>query len=204
MTLEGATVYVLDDDASFVRSTVRLLESWGITAEGFTSPSVFLARESFPERACLILDQHMPRTNGLQVQQVLASRPRPLLTIFVSGHADVPAAVGAVRAGAVDFLLKPVDEQRLLAAVHRAIELDVEGEARRSRRDRARERLACLASLDLRICELFVTGMSDDRIAGELGCSEREVRLHRSRILKLASVDTIVELVHLLEAADAR
>lgn len=126
MIPEDARVYVVDDDASFVRSALRLLGSWGIHAEGFTSALDLLAREPAAGPACALVDLRMPGVNGLDLQEALVSARAGLPVVFMSGHTDAQSRVDALRSGAVDFVTKPVDEQRLLAALELAFAVGAE------------------------------------------------------------------------------
>lgn len=201
MTREDAKVYVLDDDVSFVRSTVRLLESWGLSAESFTTPAAFLAREHPPVPSCLIVDLRMPGMSGLEVQRALGVSHRKLPVIFVSGHADVQSGVEAMKLGAVDFFTKPVDEDRLVGAVHRAIAQDVQSGAQRRRSGHVRAMLEALPPDERRVCDRVVEGRRDDQIAAELGWTEDAVRASRIRAMASLSVESVVELVRLLDSA---
>jgi len=117
-------VFVVDDDASFVRSALRLLASWGVAAEGFSSAAEFLERGLPDGRACALVDLRMPSVNGYELLEALERAGRPLPLIFMSGHTDAALGAEAIRRGAVDFLTKPVDEQLLLAAIERALDAD--------------------------------------------------------------------------------
>jgi FixJ family two-component response regulator len=117
MIPDDARVYVIDDDASFVRSVVRLLTSYAIGAEGFTSASEFLDRAPDEGPACALIDLSMPGVNGFEVQEALLRARRELPVVFISGHTDAQSGVDAMRSGAVAYLVKPVDEQQLLAAL---------------------------------------------------------------------------------------
>ncbi len=200
MTTEHGRVYVLDDDASFVRSTVRLLESWGLTAEAFTTPAAFLAREHPTVPSCLIVDLRMPGMSGLEVQRALIAGSRKLPVIFVSGHADVHSGVEAMKLGAVDFFTKPVDEDRLIEAVQRGLAEDVRAGAQQRRAGHVRAILDGLPAAERRVCDLVVEGRRDDQIGAELGWAEDAVRASRTRIMAALSVDSVVELVRLLDS----
>ncbi len=200
MSLDGATVYVLDDDPSFVRSTLRLLSSLEVFAEGFTSPATFLGRELGSGVACLILDLRMPGMSGLEVQRALADGPRPLPVIFVSGHADMQSGIEAMKAGAVDFLSKPVDERQLLEAVERALAADARAQAALRRAGDLRVVVEGLAPEVRRLCDLVLTGMRDDQIAQVLGWTEDAVRAARAQVMAALSAESLVDLGRALEA----
>jgi FixJ family two-component response regulator len=199
--MSDATVYVLDDDLSFVRSTERLLGSWGLHCESFTSPAAFLARDLSARPACLVLDLRMPGISGLEVQRALAATGRKLPVIFISGHADVQSSVEAMKLGAVDFFMKPIDETQLITAVHKAIKQDVQAGAEQRRAGNVREMLDRLAPDERRVCDLVVAGRRDDQIAQELGWTEEAVRASRMRAMAALSVASVVEFVRVLEAA---
>jgi len=124
MKTHAPRVFVVDDDASFVRSALRLLASWGIATEGFTSAAEFLARGLPEDRACALVDLRMPSVNGYDLLEALERAGRSLPLIFMSGHTDAALGAEAIRRGAVDFLTKPVDERLLLAAIERALDAD--------------------------------------------------------------------------------
>jgi FixJ family two-component response regulator len=199
----GARVYVLDDDPSFVRSTVRLLQAWNLAAEGFTSPTTFLAREPGDAPACVLVDLRMPEMSGLAVQRALLATPRKLPVVFLSGHADVQAGVEAMKAGAVDFLRKPVDEQSLLDAVQRALAADGSAVGARRRARATRRNLERLTLRERQVCRLVVTGLRDDQIAEALGSAEEVVRSARVRAMNALSATSLVDMVRMLEAAEA-
>ncbi len=194
-------VYVVDDDLSFVRSTLRLLDAWDIPAEAATSPAEFLARDLGADPCCVILDLRMPGMSGLDVQRALARGDRKVPVIFVSGHADVQSSVEAMKLGAVDFFIKPVDEAPLIEAVKRAIAQDLRAGVERKRAGQVRELLERLTAEERRVCELVVLGRRDDQIAAELASTEDAVRRIRSRAMEALSVDSVVELVRALDAA---
>jgi FixJ family two-component response regulator len=200
MSANEARVYVLDDDPSFVRSTVRLLESWGLLSQAFTSPAELLAQDLDRWPACLIIDLRMPGMSGLEVQRALSARRRKLPVIFVSGHADVQSGVAAMKLGAIDFFTKPVDEEQLIAAVDRAIEQDVRTGVEQRRAGYVRALLERLAPEERRICDLVIDGRRDDQIAVELGWTEEQVRASRSKAMEALSVASVVEFVRVLEA----
>jgi len=197
----GATVHVVDDDPSFVRSALRLLASWDVCATGFTSGRAFLDRLDGAAPACVLLDLRMPELSGLEVQAELARSERRLPVVFISGHADVQAGIDALMLGAVDFVAKPVDEARLLAALERALLADVRAQAERARSAEARVRLARLAGEQRRICQLVLTGLPDAGIAELLGSTEAAVRATRAEAMVTLGVGSLVELVRVMEAA---
>ncbi|HUL59709.1 MAG TPA: response regulator [Anaeromyxobacteraceae bacterium] len=203
MIPDGARVFVVDDDASFVRSTLRLLASWGIEAEGFTSASEFLAHGPGDGPACALVDLRMPGVNGFDLQEALSRGRRSLPIVFMSGHTDAQPGVDAMLRGAIDFLTKPVGEQRLLAAVERALAADARERAERGRRDEAQARLRRLPERQRVICELVTSGMGDEEIAAALGASAITVRALRNGAMRALGAATVVELLRIVETATA-
>jgi FixJ family two-component response regulator len=160
MIPDGARVYVVDDDASFVRSALRLLGSWGIPAEGFTSASQFLAREPCDGPACALVDLRMPGVSGLDLLEALVQTGRALPIVFMSGHTDAQSRVEAMRSGAVDFLTKPVDEQRLLESLEVAFAAGVEWTDRAPRDEARAGLLRVLESERVALPSVLETGLT--------------------------------------------
>ena len=191
-------VFVIDDDPSVLRAVERLLRSSGFTVETFSSPVSFLARLPYEGVACAVLDMRMPDLSGLDVQGAIATRAPAMPTVFLSGASDVPGAAAAMRKGALDFLVKPVEEAGLLDAVSRA--LAASAESLRHRREQAdgRRRLERLTPRERQVCDLVAKGKLNKQIASELGTSEKTVKVHRARVMKKMEVDSVAALVWLL------
>ena len=191
-------VFVIDDDALVVKSIERVLRQHGLDVEVFTSAITFLNRALYDGPACLLLDLRMPGIDGLDLQQTLLSRGVSWPIVFFSGQGDVSSATRAMREGAVDFLVKPVDEPQLLQAVERAGERAMAlHERRRLERD-AQERLARLTKREREVCELVARGLLNKQIAYELGTVEKTVKVHRGRMMRKLEVDSVAALVRLL------
>ena len=199
-------VYVVDDDQGMLDSTVWLLESVGIQALPFTSGQAFLEACTPTPNACVLLDVRMPGMGGLSVQDALRQRGIDLPVIFVSGHADVPIVVRAFRAGAVDFIEKPYNEQLLLDSVQQALSRT----APASGLDAVRERLASLTPRERDVLLPLVQGYTNREIAEQLAVSIKTVDLYRSRVMKRMQAEHLPALVGmaiaagLVEALDVR
>ena len=193
-------VYVVDDDQGMLDSTVWLLESIGLHAIPFTSGQAFLDAELNSSHACVILDVRMPGMGGLNVQEALRSKGLDLPIIFVSGHADVPIVVRAFRAGAVDFIEKPYNEQLLLDSVQQALSRFSEV-ADHSILDAVLQRVASLTPREQDVLLPLVQGYTNREIAEQLGISVKTIDLYRSRVMKHMQAQTLPDLVGMAIAA---
>jgi FixJ family two-component response regulator len=188
-------VSVVDDDVLVLKSLGRLFEAHGFSVRMFSSPQDFLDREAHDAAGCIVMDLSMPGLNGLELQQALAAAADSRPVIFISGHGSVPSSVDAMKAGAVDFLTKPLDEQKLLGAVRIALQKD------RSARDKGAERAAILerlAKLTLRERQVLagvVAGRLNKQIAADLGTAEKTIKVHRARMMRKMQVDSLARLV---------
>jgi FixJ family two-component response regulator len=200
-TANGArpVVHVVDDDPSVRTAVGRVLRGAGYEVRGHGSAAEFLARPRDLAPCCAVLDLCLPGASGLEVQRSLAESGEAMPVVFLSGQGDIPATVLAIKAGAVDFLTKPVEREPLLAAVGQALARGVEAHALR---ERFRERWACYRSLTPRerqVFELVVSGKLNKVIAGELGTAERTVKAHRAQVMRKMQVASLAELVHASE-----
>jgi FixJ family two-component response regulator len=192
---EQPIVFVIDDDDSVRRSLERLLRSVDLEVETFASAQDFL-RKPLPERpSCVVLDLRLPGPSGLELQESLLRAGHDLPIIFISGHADVPSSVRAIKAGAVDFLQKPFSDQALLDIIHGALRRD-----RETRRDRAevagiRVRFDMLTPRERDVLRLVIQGRLNKQIAGDLGISEKTVKFHRGRVMEKTQAGSVAELV---------
>jgi FixJ family two-component response regulator len=191
-------VFVVDDDPSVARAIERLLRLNGFNVEAFTSPSSFLERLPYDGIACVVLDMRMPDLSGLDVQGAIARKAPSLPAVFLSGASDVPSAATAMRQGAVDFLVKPVDETELIEAVSRALTTAAESASRRTEEIQFRQRLARLTPRERQVCDLVARGLLNKQIAYELGTSEKTIKVHRARVMQKLEVDSVAALVWLL------
>ena len=204
MSDSAFTVFVVDDDSTVLRGLARLLGAAGYRTQTFASPQAFLAAHDPVEPGCAVFDVAMPAINGLALHQALrdAGNERPI--IFMSGRGDIPASVRAMRAGAIDFLTKPVRSEALLEAIGRARRLDAQ--ARQSRGDIAsiEARLATLTPREREVFAHVVEGRLNKQIAGDLGTVEKTIKVHRGRMMSKLGVHTIQDLVRLAERVGIR
>ena len=178
-----ATVHVVDDDDSFRYSTARLLRTLGYHVETYASGGDFLARVRRGP-GCILLDVRMPGPSGLELQDALAAKGDRLPIVFLTGHGDIPMSVRAMKAGAEDFLTKPVAMADLRAAIDRALAHDRESRAAREHTESLRTRYEMLTPAEKRILAMVVTGMLNKQIAYELERAERTVKAHRSQVMR--------------------
>src|SRR5436190_8468639 len=197
MSFARASVTVVDDDVLVLRSLDRLLQSAGIHVEIFSSPHDFLEKRAANPSGCIVMDLSMPGLSGLELQQALFGTRDARPVVFISGQGSVPASVQAMKAGAIDFLTKPLDEAKLLGAVR--VALDKDRAAREHRADQAAI-TACLSSLTPREREVLigvVAGKLNKQITAELGTAEKTIKVHRARMMRKMAVDSLAELVRL-------
>jgi FixJ family two-component response regulator len=198
---ENAKVFIVDDDPVFCTSLLRFLKSAGVTAEAFGSAKEFLARAAADGPACALVDLKMPEVDGLALQDALEQSARKLPVVFISGAGEISDSVRAMRAGAIDFLTKPVDEKKLLDAIERGLEEDERQRAERQKRTDARERLARLTPRETQVCFLVSKGLLNKQVAAELGLSEPTVKAHRQQVMAKLKVDSVAALVRLVDLA---
>ena len=201
MTISDSVVFIVDDDPLIRDSLEQLVKSVGLQVETFSSTQAFLDMELPDTPSCLILDIRMPGLSGLDLQDELVKRGISIPIIFITGHGTVPMSVRAMKAGAVDFLQKPFEDQELLDIINSAIEQD-----RRARLEQAgihaiERHVASLSPREREILGYIVAGMLNKQIAHSLEMSENTVKTHRVRIMRKMEVKSLAELVRVTEKA---
>jgi two-component system response regulator FixJ len=189
----------VDDDEAIRTSFSRLFRSVRLPAETFASAQDYLKRVPPDLPSCLVLDVCLPGLDGLGLQQALANREEQI--VFITGHGDVPMCAQAMKAGAVDFLTKPVDDEALLEAVSRALERSAEFLRRKAERVSARAKLDRLTPREFEVMRSIIAGLLNKQIAAELGAAEKTVKIHRGRVMEKMGVASVAELVRLAQTA---
>jgi two-component system, LuxR family, response regulator FixJ len=197
-------IFIVDDDPSVRESTKVMLESIGFNVTTFASAQDFLDAHIQEGPGCLILDVRMPGISGLDLQERLMSANASLPIIFVTGHGTVPMSVRAMKAGAVDFLEKPFEEQDLLDAINRALTRQREKRSQKEEADDLEHRMDAFTPRECEVFFLLVTGMANKEIAYRLGTTERTVKFHRANIMEKMDAKSLADLVRLAEKAKNR
>ena len=192
-----ATIFLIDDDASFLRSASRLLMAAGYAVEAFDSAKSFLAQLSAEMAGCVIVDLQMPGLSGSELQEALRRTENPLPVIFLTGQGDIPATVRAMRLGAEDFLTKSVPKEEIFNAVNRALARDAEERERRKKLRELRTLFHSLSEREREVLAHVVRGKLNKQIAADLGVNERTVKLHRTSITRKLKVRSVAELTRL-------
>jgi FixJ family two-component response regulator len=204
MALPDGTVFVVDDDASVRKALKRMVRSAGYCVTAFSSAAEFLDHDHhFEAPGCLVLDIRMPGLSGLELQKHMAVAGIEIPIIFITGHGNVPACVHAMKAGAMDFLEKPFEDQALLDAVARAIAKDARAKQLQAEVGEIHQRIATLTYREHEVFALVVTGMLNKQIAFELGIGEKTIKVHRARVMQKMSAESLADLVLLAEKACA-
>ena len=194
-----ATVFLLDDEPGMLKALTRLLKAEGFAVRGFSSARTFLESYRAEELSCLVLDVAMPELNGLVLQQRLTHAGVLLPIVFLTGHGDIPMSVQAIKAGAVDFLTKPVNDADLLRAVRAALQRAAEQRKWASAMAALRERFAGLTPREREVMDHVVAGRLNKQIAGDLGTGEHTIKMHRARVMEKMGVGSLADLVRAAE-----
>jgi FixJ family two-component response regulator len=196
---EQPVVFIIDDDVSVRDALEDLLRSIGLDVQSFASTQKFLEIERTDAPGCIVLDVRLPGASGLEFQRTLAKLRVDLPVVFISGHGDISMSVEAIKAGAIDFLTKPLREQQLLDAIHAGIERD---RARRSEEKNVaqlRERFDSLTPREREVLAHVVTGRPNKQIAADLKLSEMTVKIHRSQMMRKMKAKSLVDLVRMAD-----
>ena len=201
MVTEKATVFIVDDDASFLAAVSRLLRAAGFDVRTFPSAKDFL--DAFPPDAqgCVIADLKMPGVSGLDLQNTLSKGYNPMPVIFLTGHGDIPTSVEAMRHGAEDFLTKRASKEALLDAVKRALARDARARDERERRRELRARFDALTPREREVLAHVLQGKLNKQTAFDLRITDRTVKFHRRSLMEKLKVDSVAELTRLVQNA---
>ena len=202
MTAFEASVFVVDDDPLIRDALEQLIKSVGLKASTFSSAQEFLENDFPDEPCCLILDIRMPGLSGLDLQDELAKKGLTIPVVFITGHGTVPMSVRAMKAGAVDFLQKPFEDQELIDAIHNAIEQNRQTRMEQAKIREIKRRIESLTPREYEVLLLVTAGMLNKQIAYDLKLSENTVKTHRAQIMQKMKAESIADLVRLTEMVD--
>lgn len=195
------TVFIVDDDPDVCRAVARLLRGAGYEVREFNSARDFLVAHEPDPPGCVLLDLAMPEVDGLQLQQNLAASGCHRPIVFLSANGDVHNTVRAMKAGAVNFLTKPVDHQELMAALEEALAIDAAGRARWETRNTILARIATLTPRERQVFEKVVAGRLNKQVAAELGTVEKTIKVHRSRVMRKLHANSFIQLIEIAKLA---
>jgi two-component system response regulator FixJ len=201
MAHDEPAVFIVDDDAAVRDSLGLLLRSVGLRHESHSSASDFLETYDPARPGCLVLDVRMPGMSGLELQEELQKRHSTLPIIFLTAHGDVPMAVAAVKAGAVDFVQKPFRDQDLIDKIHHAINQDSRIREKLADRRKILSRIDSLTPREREVMDMVVDGKANKVIAIDLGLSQRTVEIHRARVMRKMNADSVSQLVQMVMRA---
>lgn len=198
--MDAPLVYVVDDDASVRDALDSLFRSVGMRVETYDSPAAFLARKAVDAESCLVLDVRLPGVGGLDFQAQLNATGSHIPIVFMTGHGDVPMSVRAMKAGAVDFLMKPFRDQDMLDAVTSALAGSRKQRALSQELSMLRSRYDTLTAREREVMALVTRGLMNKQVAGELGLSEITIKIHRAHVMTKMGARSLPELVRMTEA----
>jgi FixJ family two-component response regulator len=199
MTKMDQVVFVIDDDPSVCGAIERLVKAVGLGVATFGAAQEFLETRLPDSPSCVVLDVRLPGLSGLELQRQMTEREIHIPIIFITGHADIPMTVQAMKAGATEFLTKPFRDQDLLDAIGQAIERDRAARADRAEAADLRAHLDSLTPRELEVMKLVVAGLLNKQIAGELGISEKTIKVHRGNVMHKMHAASLAELVRISE-----
>jgi len=199
MPQPDAVIAIVDDDPSVRRGLQRLIRSAGWNAESFASAQEFLTRHGAEAPSCLVLDLQLPDLSGLDLQKRMAEVGLEIPIVFLTGHGNIPASVQAMKAGAVEFLTKPFDDEKLLQAIQEAVQRDRRSRQQRAEQRELQDRYASLTAREKEILQHVISGMLNKQIAAELEITEFTVKFHRGHIMRKMHADSLADLVRMAE-----
>ena len=203
-TLSNAVIAVVDDDASVRQGLERLIRSAGVQAETFASAQEFLARRWADPPSSLILDLQLPGLSGLDLQKRMAEIGLITPIVFVTGHGNIPSSVRAMKAGAIEFLTKPFDEQALLTAIQEAIERDRSTREEQAARRELQRRYESLTAREQEVMVQVISGRLNKQIAAEMSITEDTVKFHRGHMMRKMEADSLADLVRMAQGLGIR
>jgi FixJ family two-component response regulator len=201
MNNNDCIVYVVDDDAGVRKALKRLLQAAGFEVLCYASAAEYLNNDDRSRVGCLLLDVAMPGISGLELQEALVASGNDRAIVFLTGHGDIPKSVQAMKAGAVDFLTKPIDDVKLLSAVRVALEKDTRARKLRAQRQSVEQRVSTLTHREHEVLQHVVSGQLNKQIAADLGTVEKTIKVHRARVMAKMGATSVADLVRLAEQA---
>lgn len=199
MNKADETVYVVDDDESVRKAVKRLLKSVGFNVQTFESALDFLNFEVAQGPSCLVLDIRMPGISGIELQEQFNKTGNNIPIIFISGHGNIPMSVKTMKAGAVDFLEKPFEDQKLIDAIHKALEMSRQFLMKTAEIEKFENQINSLTPREREVFSHVITGKLNKQIAADLGISEKTVKVHRARVMQKMNADSLADLVRVAE-----
>jgi FixJ family two-component response regulator len=190
-------VFVVDDDASVREALERLIRSAGLKVEAFASAEAFMDRARADSPSCLVLDVQLPDLSGLELQRRMVEANRDIPIVFLTGHGDIPSTVRAMKAGAVEFLTKPLVEGDILQSIHQALARDRAARQHQADTVDLRGRYASLTPREAEVMAWVVSGLLNKQVAGELAISEETVKVHRGHVMRKMEADSLADLVRM-------
>jgi len=199
-----AIIAIVDDDPSVREGLSSLIRSAGLQVETFASAQEFLARPGAEAPSCLVLDLQLPGLSGLDLQKRMAEVGLEIPIVFLTGHGNIPASVQAMKAGAVEFLTKPFDEQDLLQAIQEAVERDRRTRQQHDEMRELRNRYESLTAREQEVMQHVVSGLLNKQVAAELNITEYTVKIHRGRVMRKMHAESLADLVRMAENLEIR